>query len=424
MSDRIFEGDPTGRPRALGVSARWLLLGSEDALRESLVSDKKPFSLDPFLGEPTRDLNRWAELWTADQGFPVGSHRGGWLGRLITFVKRLFRPLVRSASADLWERQRVFNLILLEVFEQRSAEHQHAIEAHARILESHDRRIAEGMSDVMRHNDALFARVDQKLDRYRRESRELWHRLGALIAAQEGGERSLQDVQSEQSYLEFEARQRGTEEDIGQRVAEYLPYLKDRGTILDLGCGRGEALAVFARHGLVCRGVDSSGEMVARCVEKGLEAEEGDLFEALASVEEGTLGAVVSFHVIEHLPAPALARLVRLAWRALEPGGVLILETPSPLSVVMSARNFWIDPTHLRPVHPASLELTYREAGFEPVHRLDLHPFPDEERLPEIDLASLPEDQKELADSVNRLRDLLDGLLFGARDYALVGIKP
>ena len=67
-------------------------------------------------------------------------------------------------------------------------------------------------------------------------------------------------------------------------------------------------------------------------------------------------------------------------------GGVLILETPSPLSVVMSARNFWVDPTHKRPVHPASLEVTFREAGFEPVHRIDLHPFPDEERLPEIDI--------------------------------------
>ena len=381
--------------------------------------------IERFLGEPTRDLNEWARLWTADRPFPIGSHRGGLRGRAITWLKRLLRPLVRSASADLWERQRVFNLIFLERFEQRFAELQHAIEAHAGILEQHDRRIAEGMADVMRHNDALFARVDQKLDRYRRESRDLWHRLGAFVAATESDSPgALREVQREQAYMAFEDRQRGTEEEITERISEYLPYLAgERGPVLDLGCGRGEALALLEGHGIDAWGVDSSAEMVAHCREKGLEAKEGDLFEVLESVEPGTLGGVISFHVIEHLPAPALDRLVRLAWRALAPGGVLILETPSPLSLVMAARNFWIDPTHLRPVHPDSLELIYREAGFEPVHRLDLHPFPESERLPEISLEGLEGEQKAVADGVNRMRDALDDLLFGARDFALVGEK-
>ena len=164
--------------------------------------------------------------------------------------------------------------------------------------------------------------------------------------------------------------------------------------------------------------------MVARCREKGLKAEVGDLFEALASRPEGELGAIVSFHVIEHLPATLVPRLVRLAWRALKPGGILILETPSPLALAMSARDFWMDPTHRRPVHPAHLETTFREAGFEPVHRVDLHPFPEDQGLPEIDLNRLPEEQRELGDQVNRMRDILDDLLFGDRDFGMVGVKP
>ncbi len=103
---------------------------------------------------------------------------------------------------------------------------------------------------------------------------------------------------------------------------------------------------------------------------------------------------------------------------------MLILETPSPLSVVMSARNFWADPTHLRPVHPWSLEVVFREAGFEPVTRLDLHPFPEGDGCPRSTLEKLPADQRPLADQINRLRDLLDDLLFGNRDFALVGIRP
>ncbi len=381
-------------------------------------------SIDLFVGEPTRDLSHWAWLWTADREFPLASHRQGVIGRLVTLVKRFLRPIVKFPLNDLWDRQRTYNLILLEAVTRQAAEFQSAIEAHARLLEKLDARTAIGLNDVMRHNDALFARVDQKLDRYRRESKDLWHRLGTFIAATEPeGPRQLVEAQNEQTYIELEKRHRGSEEEITERISTYLPYLKGKGEVLDLGCGRGEALKLFHSHGIVARGVDSSSEMVARCVEKGLPAEQADLFEALARAEEGSLGGVVSFHVVEHLPADSLELLVRSAWRALRRGGVLILETPSPLSVVMSARNFWVDPTHKRPVHPASLEVTFREAGFEPVHCIDLHPFPEDERLPEIDIAGLPEDQRVLADQINRLRDILDDLLFGSRDFGLVGVK-
>ncbi len=194
--------------------------------------------------------------------------------------------------------------------------------------------------------------------------------------------------------------------------------------MLDLGCGRGESLAVFARHGIAARGVDGSAQMVERCREQGLQAERGDLFERLAAQDEETLGGVVSFHVIEHLPAESLDRLVRLAWRALLPGGVLVLETPNPLSLVVAARNFWLDPTHLRPVHPQRLEQLLQGAGFEQIERLELSPFPPAERLPELDLAALPAEQQALGEEILRLRDRLDDLLFGFQDYGLIGRKP
>lgn len=410
--------------------------GRDQADRDNVSIDP---SIDAFLGEPTRDLVQWAWLWTEDHPFPVRA-QGGLRGRLVAFCKRLLRPLVKAPQADLWDRQRVFNLILLETLVKQKEEYRTRLVEHQGFLERLDARTIQGLQEVMRHNDALFSRVDQKLDRYRREAKDLWHRLGALLSATEqvtadagasqrhSGLRRATEILQEQSYLSLEEKYRGSEEDIAGRVAAYLPHLqaaREGGReILDLGCGRGEALEVFAGHGLAVRGVDSSSEMVARCREKGLRADEGDLFGYLAKVEEASLGGVVSFHVIEHLPPETLPKLCRLAWRALAPGGVLILETPSPLSMVMTARNFWIDPTHLRPVHPAHLEVTYREAGFEPVHRLDLHPFAEADRLPEIDLESLPEDQRGLAHEVNRLRDLLDDLLFGHRDFAMIGIKP
>jgi O-antigen chain-terminating methyltransferase len=392
-------------------------------------------------GEPPRELPDWHRLWSEDRPFPIRSHRGGLAGRLLVAFKRLLRPLVKTPQADLWDRQRVFNVVLLEHLLQQEAVRRDLDRSYDRRIGHLENFVPRALDDLLRHNDALFARVDQKLDRHRRDVERLLHGLGAALAVAEGGSgapgdgppgagealETLVRLRDEQAYLAFERRFRGTEEEVRERIREYLGDLAGVGAlgeVLDLGCGRGEALAVLAEAGLPARGVDASAQMVARARERGLRAEEGDLFDALAAAEEGSLGAVVSFHVVEHLPPTSLDRLVRLAWRALAPGGVLILETPNPLSLVVAAGSFWLDPTHLRPVHPEALELLSRLAGFDPVERRELRPFGAAERLPEIDLAPLPAEQRELADRVNRLRDVLDDLLFGYQDYAVVARKP
>jgi O-antigen chain-terminating methyltransferase len=395
------------------------------------TSEHRAPSIDEFLVEPTRDLSKWRWLWSGDHELPIRSHRGV-LGRLVVALKRLLRPLVKMPQNDLWERQRTFNLILLEHFDRLEA----ARADHLRRIEYQEALDAEGVHEIMRHNDALYARADQKLDRYRREVRDLLGGLGAALAVVRSAPASSPEIPApaitetvaraheEHGYVELERRYRGTEEEIRERIAVYRPFLERApGPVLDLGCGRGEALALLRDWGLAGRGVDASARMVELCRGRGLEAEVGDLFEVLAGLPEESLGGVVSFHVIEHLPAPALDRLVRLAWRALRKGGVLILETPNPLSMVVAARNFWLDPTHVRPVHPESLKLMYELAGFEPVERLDLRPFPQPDRLPEIDLATLPAEQRPLADQVNRLRDRIDEMLFGYQDFGMVGRK-
>jgi SAM-dependent methyltransferase len=381
-------------------------------------------SLDRFVGEPTRSLEDWRWLWSGDHEFPIRSHRGVF-GRLIVGLKRLARPFVSAPQRDLWDRQRIFNLILLEYLDRGEQVRRQVFEVHEHRLNHLEAVYREGLGEVMQHNDALFARVDQKLDFLRRETRTIWGRLGSALAiAERGGVPALVRAQEEHVYVELERRYRGTEEEIGERIARFLPQISSRGEVLDLGCGRGEALALFQSHGIPARGVDLSASMVAECRRKGLEAEEGDLLETLAAAPEGRFGAIVSFHVIEHLPSQVLDRLVRLAWRALRPGGVLLLETPNPLSIVVAARNFWLDPTHRRPVHPESLKLSFELAGFDPVERIDLRPFPAQERLPEIDPQQVSPDARELAFEINALRDRIDELLFGCQDYAMLGTKP
>ena len=381
-------------------------------------------TIERFLGDPTRDLGDWRWLWDGDRRFPIRSAPGA-LGKLKVLFKKLLRPFVVTPQQDLWERQRIANLIVLEYLQRGEDIRRVVLETHAARLDFLETVWREGLNEVMGHNDALFARVDQKVDQIRRDTREVWAKLGAAIAAVESvGTGAIAEVRSEQLYLELERRHRGTEQEIRERIAFYLPRLRRVGEVLDLGCGRGEALQILADEGIAARGVDGSAAMVAACREKGLRVEQGDLFETLAAALPESLGAVVSFHVVEHLPPETIDRLVRLTWRALLPGGLLILETPNPLSLVVGARNFWLDPTHRRPVHPESLALSFEVAGFDPVERLELHPFADSERLPEVPIDAVAETLRPLAERVNRLRDQLDDLLFGAQDYALIGTRP
>src|SRR5690349_861698 len=139
--------------------------------------ERRSPSIDDFLDEPTRNLSDWEWLWKGDVPFPIRSHRGP-LGRFLVAVKRLFRPLVKVPTNDLWERQRVFNLILLEQL-HRAGEVRDEYRRRLEYLEALD---AEGIQEIMRHNDALFARADQKLDRYRRETRDLLGSLGAALS--------------------------------------------------------------------------------------------------------------------------------------------------------------------------------------------------------------------------------------------------
>lgn len=409
------------------------------------MSDQERSAAEPviedFLDEPTRDLDAWRWLFGEDRPFPIRSHRGGLAGRIVVALKRLFRPFVKLLQNDLWERQRVFNLVVLEELERlRGLERQveplladvDKLRWNAEELKDVSifltRLLREGVGDIVGHNDALFARVDQKLDRYRREARQLWDSLGAALAKLESGGDStvaeLARARAEEAYLELEARHRGTEDEIGERFRLYLDRLPHHGRALDLGCGRGEALALLVEHGLEARGVDSSAAMVAHCRGNSLDAVEGDLIETLSAEAPDSLAVVTCLHVVEHLPAVIVDRLVRLAWRALRPGGALLLETPSPLSLAVAASSFWIDPTHRRPVHPDGLAALLESAGFDPVERFDLRPFPEDERLPEIPLDDLGDETRRLADRVNRLRDRLDELLFGYRDYGLLATKP
>jgi hypothetical protein len=74
----------------------------------------------------------------------------------------------------------------------------------------------------------------------------------------------------------------------------------------------------------------------------------------------------------------------------------------------VSASEFWRDPTHLAPRHPAALILLGREHGFSIDDVAAIHPFPEGNRL-----VAANEETRTLVDALN-------ARIFGGQDLRLV----
>lgn len=193
-------------------------------------------------------------------------------------------------------------------------------------------------------------------------------------------------------YRAFEDRHRGSRELIKQRLHAYLPFmiplaaLNPSLAVLDVGCGRGEWLELLNDHAISCYGVDMDEGMLAACFERGMCVMKVDALAHLSSLDSGSLLAVTGFHIAEHLPFDMLQALFAQALRVLVPGGLLILETPNPENLLVGAANFYLDPSHQRPLPSQLLAFLAEHQGFGPVRLLRLQ---EEERLAENGLASL-----------------------------------
>lgn len=189
------------------------------------------------------------------------------------------------------------------------------------------------------------------------------------------------------------------------------------GPVLDIGAGRGELLALLRERQVDAFGVELDEELAHQARAEGLDVRHGDGLDVLRAQSPSSLGAVVLIHVVEHLHPNELLDVIHLAFDRLYVGGKLVIETPNPQSLYVYARAFWLDPTHLRPVHPIYLEFLLKNAGYRH-YDFEWTAMPsDDERLLEI-----PGDG-EAVDAMNANVRRLNSLIFGAQNYRVIAMR-
>jgi len=219
-------------------------------------------------------------------------------------------------------------------------------------------------------------------------------------------------------YFAFEEQYRGDETEIKLRQQTYVEYFRGRDNVVDLGCGRGEFLDALRDAGIPARGVELGTDQILLCREKGLDVLQQDLFTFLEATPDESLGGIFSAQVIEHMTASDQLRYVTLAYQKCKPSSPVVFESINPQCVVALVRNFFLDPTHIRPIHPETLQFAMESSNFRNVELRFSVPL-REHQIPQLMIEGDPQALEQFNAGIVRLNELL----YGFQDYAAIGWK-
>ena len=325
---------------------------------------------DRFVDSPPAGAEAWREVWESDARYRPRSSAWEWL---LASLRRIFR---RAGEPDA-ERQKNFNVTLLDLLGDLRKDvaklredlktDLNAVQVDARnsdeAMATEIARLRELIPVAVRRNDALIAALDQKIETAAARLRDI---TTPLLTTEN------RQLTTDFVYRRLEDALRGNVD-----VADYIERAKDQQPVLDIGCGRGELLEACAKAGIEARGFDVNERSVADLQQKGLSVTLAGIPQCFEGIKHGSIGTVIAMHVVEHLPVEHLFALFAQSARVLRSGGLLMIETPNAESMAVSASDFWRDPTHIAPRHPAALTLLAREHGFAIEDVRAIHPLPD-----------------------------------------------
>ena len=328
--------------------------------------------------------------WAVTAERPL-ERRPGAKGAVAYGLKRVLRPFLRWYVEPLAYDQRMFNDAALKLIDALWEEAEAMRAAHAELGRTTNEQLEDQATELSKKiqtaSFALSERVDDHAREVERQARdggntarevgELEERLtrverrGAGDAPRTVAPQPKADAFPD--YFAFESKMRGRAESVRERQRTYVDDYRDAAPVLDIGCGRGEFVALLREAGLEARGIDPDRDMVDFARVEGHDVQQADAVSYLETLEDGSLGGIFMGQVVEHLPAGMLVRALELSAQKLRTGGVLVAETINPLSP-LALRNYFADLTHAQPLVPETLALLAKQVGFRDVETRFLNP--------------------------------------------------
>jgi ubiquinone/menaquinone biosynthesis C-methylase UbiE len=145
--------------------------------------------------------------------------------------------------------------------------------------------------------------------------------------------------------------------DYPQKLCDYISsrFFRNKGRLLDVGCGRGMHLKCFSENKLECYGVDLRNECIKEFVVKECNVEKDNI-----PFYDNFFDYVYSKSLIEHVVN--VDNFFSNVLRVLKPGGIFVCMTPDWKSQMS---HFFDDYTHVHPFTRKSLRDALSINGFK-----------------------------------------------------------
>ncbi|MHB8634077.1 MAG: class I SAM-dependent methyltransferase [Thermoplasmatota archaeon] len=158
--------------------------------------------------------------------------------------------------------------------------------------------------------------------------------------------------------------------DIVAGIEEVLGRQSKGLSVLDIGCGWGQALLRFRESGMNAHGFDPAPEAVAFTRSKGLDVVEAGMVRM--KVFDRKFDVVTLLNVLEHLADP-VSVLREIRDEVLSPGGVLVVEVPNEFNAWQLAgrdthhlNDWWVaPPAHLNYFDTKTIRSILEGAGYQ-----------------------------------------------------------
>ena len=343
------------------------------------------FDFTPKINEEDNfryDLDTLNRVWNVNLEREILSRN-----KLFSFVKKVIRKLTRWYIVPMLQDQITFN--------------------------SYDVRTINNLNK----------QLDKKNEELKKLLNDKEEKIKILLDEKDVRIKKLEKIEKENNfdmdYLAFENKYRGSEESIQKLQEKFVRLYAGKDNILDIGCGRGEFIKTLLNAGKqYVFGMDINPQMVEKCKKEGLSVELKDGVSYLYDNDNLNLGGIFSSQVIEHLKPSQIVKLIKGAYKNLQEGSPLILETINPMALVTQTMAYTLDLTHRQYVHPFTIEMLLKEHGFKKVEFIYSSPVDTEAPILK-DNDMNPKELEKYNEKIRRMHEML----FGYQDYAVIAWK-